>query len=790
MMSAVFLLPALLAFPFGLQERSPSGNPETSSAGKTDAIRNPYFEKRVWRLWRLDETPIRGVVSMVREGKKKKAVEIDLAPPPKDRRIYPVWPVPDGGPLVRYEADPAGAGRFAGIWDDVYSSWSGLHGYIRWSWRGPDGSRVSIKDRILDFVDVRKREMMRAGVNFIHQSTTGMAHTITNGYSVRMTTTYERLYFADLLVCSPAHASFTDWNADRTSDLYICHSPTLFNSVGSSNSETMAITKMILVGGYLPPETKLLLKKNGLYPSALLYLWKAGLPYDVPYEHELRHRICYKSVGDRTKYPERYSAAGIDRGDMALAFHRYDDLEHMRRMIRLARSMNTAPPEACFEVLGVEGGTKRFALYKSACILQEKGQTVKIDVSTAKSYDLQGLPLKFRWKLLYGNRRLRIEAGERKGEYRITVPWDDALPEGRTVLALFANNGRLDGNPALLTIYRKKGPLPPNGGGYKDYRFDLRHSNRRPILLGLQDVYVRPGSTVEIPLAAYDPEGFPVTFAKRSEEVGVVEGGVFRWKCPRKPRSDTERVTIIASDGTSGNSYTGKTIRIRIGRPKLLAHIQADRFFGKAPLKVAFSAKGSIVPLRKASYEWTILEPARKKKPKPLVEGKKGKKFSHVFRKPGIYEVGLKVAAGGGEDSSTVRILVESEAPRVVPARIEVRGEGLVLEDGADRPNPFDGTDFGTSGTGGEVERTFLLVNPGSRILRLASKSRIALEGENAKDFRILAFPPRVLPPGGSAPFKIRFRPKSGGPGVRKAWVRIRSLHGSFRFGIAGKAGD
>ena len=53
--------------------------------------------------------------------------------------------------------------------------------------------------------------------------------------------------------------------------------PTFFNSIGSSGSETAAITKLMIVGGYLPPATKLALKRNGLYPSALLYLFMVEL---------------------------------------------------------------------------------------------------------------------------------------------------------------------------------------------------------------------------------------------------------------------------------------------------------------------------------------------------------------------------------------------------------------------------------------------------------------------------------------------------------------------------------
>ena len=271
------------------------------------AIRNPYYEKTEWKVWRDDESPVDGVPNLVKEGKEKKAVTITLAAPDEKKRIYPT----ETGTADRYLAYAVASTPskvYAGIWDDVYTSWCGLHGYVRNRWKDPQGNTADVLAHIIHFVDVTKRNTARTGVNFIHQSTTGCGHAIANGYIPQRTEQFERLYFADTLFTGPAHASYTEQRADRTSDLYMALFPSIFNSVGSSNSETMAITKMIIVGGYLPPEVKRKLKRNGLYPSAMLYIWKAALPYPVPYDHELRHRLAYKAVGDRSVYPEKYGA--------------------------------------------------------------------------------------------------------------------------------------------------------------------------------------------------------------------------------------------------------------------------------------------------------------------------------------------------------------------------------------------------------------------------------------------------------------------------------------------------
>ena len=88
---------------------------------------------------------------------------------------------------------------------------------------------------------------------------------------------------------------------------------------------------------------------------------------------------------------------------------------------------------------------------------QEPDQEVKVRISTAGCYDLQDRPITVRWKLLYGNHATNCEPGEAPDTWIIRVPWDDALPEGRTAVALIANNGRHDSNPAVVNIFRKRG---------------------------------------------------------------------------------------------------------------------------------------------------------------------------------------------------------------------------------------------------------------------------------------------------------------------------------------------
>ena len=777
---ALFL--AVLLLPVGRSARAEDEKAEP-------AFRNPYFEKTGWRVWRDDETPIEGISSMVHEGKAEKAVQITLQPVEKAKRTYPVDPPskPGKSPYLVFEESAKPSSKYAGMWDDVYSSWSGLHGYVRNRWRGSDGSNVTVRGQIMDFVDVRQEAMLRAGVNFIHQSTTSMGHAITNGRMLERTTNFEKLYFADLLVFSPCHASLTDHRADYSTDLYTAHTATLFNSVGSSDSETMAITKVAIVGAYLPPATKLLLKRGGLYPGALLYLWKAALPYDEPYDHELRHRIAYKAVGDRVVYSkiENYGATALDRGEMSLPFHCYDDEEHMRRMVDLARSMDVAPPEAVFSVLSTKGDASGgYSLRKAAVVVQEPGKDVAVELSTAGCYDLQGLPLTLRWKLLYGNKAVSIQrVAAAPDEWAIRVPWDDTLPEGRTAIALIANNGRFDSNPAILTVYRKRAEdLPPSGLGPGDYNWPGTFANRRPVLLGLQDRWVKRGKTLEQPLEAFDPEGQPVAFYKRAGQVGAIDGSLFTWACPRKESSKETTVTVIASDGTGGSSYGGEAFTIHVEKPAVLAQIDIDHLIGKAPLTVKLSGRPSIGS--KLKYGWDVYEPAYTHKAKAFKDQEHARETTHTFDKPGIYEIALTVEGSGGTDSETILVMVTRDDPPSLPAALRVEGNGVLVRPGDETPDPFDHTDFGAAAPGGEVLRTFRIVNTGDAVLRLDGGKAVGIDGPQAASFRVVDKPRTSIAARGSALFTLRFQPKEAG--AHSASVTLTAGPETYTFAIVG----
>jgi hypothetical protein len=416
--------------------------------------------------------------------------------------------------------------------------------------------------------------------------------------------------------------------------------------------------------------------------------------------------------------------------------------------------MTAPPPEAILKIIEHKGGTLKYGLKKTVLILQEKGEDVELRVSAEDSYDIDRRPLTFRWKLLCGNKQTSVE---RDGSaWRIRVPWDDALPEGRTTLLLIANNGQSDGNPAAINIWRHKtASMPGTGAGYNDYQYDPAQANRRPFMVGLQDVAAKPGETVRVPIRAIDPEGFVVSFAKRAEDPGRFEGSEFVYEIPKTEPAGRKVVTVIASDGTSGNSYDAQQFKILVA-PKIFAHIKADRAAGAPPLKVKLSSEGSFDVAGKLTFEWAFAAraPGYPQMPKPESNGPAVEK---TFDKPGVYQVWLKAKGASGEETTMMTILVSSSLPAGRPG-LALEGNGVELPVGREAASEFDGSNFGTA-----REREFRLVNTGSETV----KPEIKLSNP---EFHLVD-ECRSLTGFSAARLRIRFAPK--GPGLRTGTLEV-----------------
>ena len=580
-------------------------------------LRNPYHQAPRWKVWSLDPRPVT---------LKDKVIK----PIPVEKRTFPRFINDPQNPNRFIEfavAKPGTTPESAGLWDDVYLNSDRGHSRLWDRWKDEYGNSITIKDQI---IKLKEGNPAQLGANFISVSTAKMGHDLANSKE-KLAKLEEFYYYANMIFAAPTHVSFMDRRITSNEDEYQALAPVFYNSMGSSNSETMALTKMAVAGACLDRRLKDWLKVNGLYAGTLLYLWKAALPYDAPYEHELRHRVAYNSSGDHSDY------LGGNKTEVNRFYHNYDEDLHMRNMVNLARDLKTPPPEALVRVLDVKGGNLVYGLKKTV-LVRQGGRTVHIRVTVEDSYDPGRRPFSFKWTVLYGNPKTKIEREGQSPIFNITVPYNGKLPKGRTAIILTADNGMCKGNPAVINIYRTKG-----------------RENRRPTLTGMEDRTLLPGETVSFDVKAVDPDGFPVVLYRWANEVGRIEGHTFSWTCPSDHPDSDEPVTVIASDQTCGNSYNSEQVFMRVR--STLAQPSADTTRGPAPLTVRFAAKGSrdkAGPVK--NYRWNFDDGNTSNEPEP----------THVFDTPGIYRVLLSVDGPSGSHEEAVFIEVENRWKSVI----------------------------------------------------------------------------------------------------------------------------
>jgi TolA-binding protein len=302
------------------------------------------------------------------------------------------------------------------------------------------------------------------------------------------------------------------------------------------------------------------------------------------------------------------------------------------------------------------------------------------------------------------------------------------------------------------------------------------------MFVDLQDRRVKPGETVEMDITALDPEGQPVRIEKRAGEVGELDGNRFLWTVP-KEATGSFPVTFIASDATAGNSYAARRVNFDVA-PAAHAHITTKGQYGVAPFTVEVSAEGSTAG-GKVEFGWEFYAPEPKRKAVPFAKLVKGAKAKHTFEKPGRYEIALTVRSGDAVDRQVLPIEVTKGEPPEPPGGIGIEGNGVRIRNGADRPNDFDGTHFGTAGEGETVTRTFTLINRSSQEIA-AGRGAVRIEGENAREFRVVRVPRKHVSRNGSATFELQFAPLGGG--TRTATVTVQAHKGGeVTFAVAGE---
>jgi hypothetical protein len=119
---------------------------------------------------------------------------------------------------------------------------------------------------------------------------------------------------------------------------------------------------------------------------------------------------------------------------------------------------------------------------------------------------------------------------------------------------------------------------------------------------------------------------------------------------------------------------------------------------------------------------------------------------------------------------------------------IEVRGNNVVITDGAATSNAGNLTDFGSTALGTPVTRTFTISNTGLAALALDAGNSVTLSGAGSDQFSVTAQPSATVGKGQSTTFTIQFNPTFAGN--QTATVMITSDdadEGTFTFVIGGQ---
>ncbi len=140
----------------------------------------------------------------------------------------------------------------------------------------------------------------------------------------------------------------------------------------------------------------------------------------------------------------------------------------------------------------------------------------------------------------------------------------------------------------------------------------------------------------------------------------------------------------------------------------------------------------------------------------------------------GLRQTVVRIASDDADENPyTFAIQGTGTVPPTVPD-IELRGNGVPIASGVNLPGSVNGTDFGSTTTGGGmVQRGFAIHNTGNSTLTLSGNPVVAISGAQAGDFAVLAQPSAQVAAGEWVNFTVVFTPQAAG--LREAVVSIAS---------------
>lgn len=128
--------------------------------------------------------------------------------------------------------------------------------------------------------------------------------------------------------------------------------------------------------------------------------------------------------------------------------------------------------------------------------------------------------------------------------------------------------------------------------------------------------------------------------------------------------------------------------------------------------------------------------------------------------------------------------------PAPAAPEMNVVGNGNTIMDGDNSPSTSDFTDFGdVAVSGGQVTRTFTVMNSGTGTLSLNGTPKVSIGGADAADFSVSAVPSGTINANDSTIFQITFDPSTAG--TKSASISVAnddSDENPYNFNITGNA--
>ncbi len=259
-------------------------------------------------------------------------------------------------------------------------------------------------------------------------------------------------------------------------DLLPANSPCLLVSQGSSLSDQPFLHALLAAAAALPPETqRRLIEARLLMPTLQALLRQSRVRTPAEYFSAAAH-------------PPVFDSATLDVERLVRLAHATTP-ERIPPLVQLEVREETEPGPGVHFFEDAKAAPRRLADTPVALarILHAAQPEYVMELSAAKSGDLQRRPLQLRWQVLQGDpARVRIDTTAGSGMARLRVRWQPpptsaaGLRSHRIDVAVFAGNGVSVSAPALVSFY-----LPPHECRFEDAEgrvLEVHHQTHNPDL--------------------------------------------------------------------------------------------------------------------------------------------------------------------------------------------------------------------------------------------------------------------------------------------------------------------